>query len=289
MTEGWPAVALGAGFVFAALSARIAVRWAPERLTKSNYAGRPVPVVLGLCLALAVVSAFWVGVGVTGGSRRPSAVDVAVVAVAAGLCGVGFLDDLFGGDARGLVGHVRRLLAGRPTTGILKLLAGVGGAISIAWLDAGATLRIVAGAVLIAVAVNVWNALDVVPGRALKWAGLALVALVPVTWDRPFGLLATGTAGALLAVLPLDLRERGMLGDAGSNPLGLLIGAGLFLALPTPGVLAAAAVVLGLQVAAETITISRLIEAVPPVSWLDKFGRSAEPEESSAKVKSRGD
>jgi hypothetical protein len=64
-----------------------------------------------------------------------------------------------------------------------------------------------------------------------------------------------------------------MLGDTGSNPLGLVSGLGLAVILPTWGVLLAAGVAVALQVAAETVTISRLIEAVPPLRWFDRLGR----------------
>jgi hypothetical protein len=64
-----------------------------------------------------------------------------------------------------------------------------------------------------------------------------------------------------------------MLGDAGSNPLGFIVGTGLAAILPTWGVILAAVMALGLQVAAETVTISRLIEAVPPLRWYDRLGR----------------
>jgi len=35
----------------------------------------------------------------------------------------------------------------------------------------------------------------------------------------------------------------------------------------------AAALALVLQVAAETVTLSRLIDAAPPLAWLDRLGR----------------
>jgi UDP-GlcNAc:undecaprenyl-phosphate GlcNAc-1-phosphate transferase len=131
----------------------------------------------------------------------------------------------------------------------------------------------VAAAVLIAGSINLWNALDVVPGRALKWAAIALVPVLAATVAEPYGVIAGAALGGVAGVLPFDLRERGMLGDAGSNPLGLLVGLGLAVTLPTWGVVVAALAVLALQVAAETVTISRAIEAVPALRWFDRLGR----------------
>jgi len=76
-----------------------------------------------------------------------------------------------------------------------------------------------------------------------------------------------------LVVLPLDLRERGMLGDAGSNPLGFAAGLGLFAVLPDAYVVVAAVCAVALNVLAETVSLSRLIEGVAPLRWLDRLGR----------------
>jgi UDP-GlcNAc:undecaprenyl-phosphate GlcNAc-1-phosphate transferase len=135
---------------------------------------------------------------------------------------------------------------------------------------------VVAAAVLVAACTNVWNALDVVPGRSLKWGLVVLVLSLPRAWLGGGGELPAAALGAAVAVLPFDLLERGMLGDVGSNPLGFLVGTVLVLVLPTPGVVVAAALAVALQVAAETVTISRLIEAAAPVRWFDRLGRRPE-------------
>lgn len=274
----WPLVAFIAGAGLAALVATVLLSVVSARLVRENVAGRPVGAVLGYAL--------WAGVA--GGSLLaatlldPPAGEVAVTvslataSVTAALVAAGALDDLFTGGPRGLTGHLGALVRGRPTTGILKLLVGVGAALVLALHLADDPLRIVGIVVLVALCTNLWNALDVLPGRALKWATVALVPLVAAAWTRPSGGVLAATLGAALVLLPFDLREQGMLGDAGSNPLGFLVGLGLAVVLPTPGLLAAATVALLLQVAAETVTISRLIEAVPPLRWFDRVGRRPE-------------
>ena len=83
--------------------------------------------------------------------------------------------------------------------------------------------------------------------------------------------------GAALLVLPIDVRERGMLGDAGSNVLGFLIGLALFLTLPVWGLVVALLLVLFLHYVAETTTLSRVIDAVAILRWFDALGRRGEP------------
>ena len=64
-----------------------------------------------------------------------------------------------------------------------------------------------------------------------------------------------------------------MLGDAGANLLGFTAGIGLYLSLPAWGIAVAALVVVGLNVLAETVSLTRLIEAAPPLRWFDRLGR----------------
>jgi UDP-GlcNAc:undecaprenyl-phosphate GlcNAc-1-phosphate transferase len=266
-------VALGliVGSALAGILAVLSVTSAPRRLLRENHRGERVPAVLGLALVGGVTLGTLAGGFLQ--QSRPGSVTAALLLGAAVLAATGLLDDLAGDGARGFRGHLGGLARGRPTTGILKLVVGVGAGIVVAALIGGGALRVAAAAILVAVSVNLWNALDVAPGRSLKWAILVLIPVLAVTREAALGVAAAAAAGGSAGVLPFDLTERGMLGDAGSNPLGFVVGTGLAVALPTAGVVAAAAAAVLLQVAAETVTISRLIEAVPPLRWFDRLGR----------------
>lgn len=273
MSGLWPLVALPTGAAASAVTAVVILRRRlPDRVLAVNHAGRTIPRVLGAVLVGASLGAFGLAYVVADGYRLNSW-DVVALASVGALGAAGAVDDLSREGPRGLGPHVSSLLRGRPTTGILKLFVGLSAAIGIAWLAGEGAVRVAAGAVLIGLSINVWNALDVAPGRSLKWGAIALAAVLGPVWGRTYALLAAGTLGAVLGLLPFDLRERGMLGDAGSNPLGLVVGMGLFLALPEPWLVAGAGAALLLQVAAETVTITRLIEATPPLGWLDRLGR----------------
>ncbi|MCQ6349962.1 hypothetical protein NPL98_28810, partial [Bacillus cereus] len=71
---------------------------------------------------------------------------------------------------------------------------------------------------------NLANLLDLRPGRALKVvlppAALLVLAAGEAERPRRGGTLALAALLPGLAALPADLRERGMLGDAGANVLG---------------------------------------------------------------------
>jgi len=184
----------------------------------------------------------------------------------------GLLDDLATGGPRGLRGHLRALVAGHVSTGIVKLftIAAVAVVVAASVEPTRSGGVRVAGAVLIAAATNVWNGLDVRPGRALKFGYLALPALLTCTWPAvPF---APGVALASVLILPWDAREHAMLGDAGANLLGFTVGVAMFDALADQQVVVAAAIGVALNVLAEMATLSRPIEAIPPLRWYDRLG-----------------
>jgi UDP-GlcNAc:undecaprenyl-phosphate GlcNAc-1-phosphate transferase len=276
----WPAAGLLVAALVSAGVAVVALKRPPPPLIRPNQGGRPVPMVLGGALSAGLVAGAYISAsGTAWGSPDPAPITTAMVTglVVLVLVLVGGVDDRFGGTERGFRGHLRSLGRGRPTTGILKLVVGVAAAVVLAFHLADDPVRTVGVALLVALCTNLWNALDVMPGRALKGAVVVLVPVLAVAWSRPSGPVIAATVGAALGVLAFDLRERGMLGDAGSNPLGFLVGMGLAVVLPTPAVLVGAGLALLLQVAAETVTISRLIAAVPPLRWFDRLGRLREP------------
>jgi hypothetical protein len=80
-------------------------------------------------------------------------------------------------------------------------------------------------------------------------------------------------AGAAVALFVPDLRERLMLGDAGSNVLGAAAGLGVVMTTGTVTRIIVLAVVAGLNVASEMVSFSRVIDRVPPLRYADRLGR----------------
>ena len=161
---------------------------------------------------------------------------------------LGFLDDVLGGDERGFRAH----LQARRTTGTLKLVG-----IPLAGL---LRTRSLSGALLFALSANFLNQLDTKPGRALK---AYLLAAVP---------LGAPVRRAVL-LLPYDLRERVMLGDAGSNALGAVLGLKSVGRFHGWGRWAAIGMLAGLTLLGERTSLGRLIERTPGLRELDHLGR----------------
>lgn len=261
-------IAFGSGALLAAGAWRL-VRNPGPRWWKENRRGRRVRVTLGWALAVGLVGL----IGVIGGQLdrvglRASQAGELLGATVVFLAGV--VDDGYGGSVRGLRGHLRALLSGHLTTGGLKLAAAVLAAvITVAWTPRDHLWANLLALIAIAGCTNIWNGLDVAPGRALK--GFLVVAVVLLAVDlKSFLLVCTGAAAAVL--IP-DLRERGMLGDSGANLLGFLAGAEIVRRLPEVWLIPAVLVVIGLNVLAETVTFSRTIETIPPLRWFDRLGR----------------
>jgi hypothetical protein len=124
---------------------------------------------------------------------------------------------------------------------------------------------------LVAGSANLLNLFDLRPGRAIKVAvagGGLLAAACPDA--RP---AAAAPLGAALALLPEDLAERAMLGDAGANALGAMLGAAAAAALPRPARVAVLLVITGLTAASEVVSFTAVIARTPALNWADMLGR----------------
>jgi UDP-GlcNAc:undecaprenyl-phosphate/decaprenyl-phosphate GlcNAc-1-phosphate transferase len=226
----------------------------------------------------------------------------------------GVMDDAYGTAAdRGFAGHISAIVHGRLTTGALKLLgiafvslaaaaSIIGSAASNSASEAGdiplaaselwpwAGWTVVLGGV-IALSANLVNLTDLRPGRALKFYGVCAVALVIIAAASAraslpsAAMLAIALLGPLVAVWPLDAGERGMLGDAGANAAGALLG---FVAAWECGrswpAIVLLIVLFVINLASEKWSFSLLISHSRPLSWIDNVGRhpSSPAEKDSA-------
>ena len=202
--------------------------------TATNYRGLRLPLV-GVLVAL-------------GGSGASARTRTGVTGIAL----LGLADDLWSGPERGFKAHLGK----GSTTGVAKAL-GIP-------LVALATTRSLRKAAVVALAANALNQLDTRPGRALK-AFVAGVALVRGDAARYLPL------AVLLA--PYDLREMTMLGDAGSNALGALLGYGSVGKLTARGQILCIAGLAAFTAAGEARSLGALIERTPILRELDAMGR----------------
>ncbi len=163
---------------------------------------------------------------------------------------IGLADDVWSGPERGFAEHLRS----GSTTGVLKLVA-------IPLVGLAATRR-ASGALIVGLAANALNQLDTAPGRAVKAYLAAALVLGAPKRNAVF-------------LLPYDLREMAMLGDAGSNALGAMLGLKSVSRLTGRGRAAAIAVLAGLTILGERRSLGSLIERAWGLRTVDAAGRRA--------------
>jgi hypothetical protein len=266
LTAGLAAIAARAAY--AALTA--APPGGQARWSRTNHRGEPVTLLEGPAVAAAAVAAAALAPGLSGRGRA------ALATAGAGALAFGCYDDLTGsGTRRGFRGHLGALAHGELTSGAVKI-AGIGATgLAASALVGGPAPDIVINAGLAAGGANLLNLFDLRPGRAIK---VALAAGSLVAAGSPAGRRAAAApAGAAAALLSEDLGERAMLGDAGANALGAMIGVAAAATLSRRTRITALAVITGLTAASEAVSFTKIIERTPPLRWLDMLGRRPVP------------
>jgi UDP-GlcNAc:undecaprenyl-phosphate GlcNAc-1-phosphate transferase len=252
-----------------------------EGFTRENYRGVGLPFPGGIAIAAAGVLAL----GACSAVAKLFDADVfdsgvgSVFDYAVGVALLGLVDDLLGGGSRGWRGHGRAVLRGSFSTGALKAVGSLALAL---WAVPGwgGTGEYLLGVALLVLTTNLFNLLDLRPGRSVKafvllGAGLAIGAWHGHHLWEPVPLWAVGAfAAPAIAVGFFDLRERTMLGDTGANLIGGLAGLWMVLALGPTGQAVALAIVLAITVYGEFRSLNTLVERTPLLRQIDSIGRN---------------
>jgi UDP-N-acetylmuramyl pentapeptide phosphotransferase/UDP-N-acetylglucosamine-1-phosphate transferase len=245
---------------------------------RTNHRGEPVTLLEGPAFVVGAVTA---GVLTPG---LPGRVRAAALLAGAGAGALGAYDDLAGSSSsRGFKGHLSALTRGEVTTGAVKIL-GIGATGLAAAVVAGSPAPSRTGRVLdalvngaiVAGSANLMNLFDLRPGRAIK---VGLITATPLAFGAGAAVVAA-PLGAAAALLPEDLGERAMLGDAGSNALGALLGLAAIRLGRGPR-LAVLAGLVALNGASEFVSFTKVIARTPALNWFDMLGRrpvQAKPE-----------
>jgi UDP-GlcNAc:undecaprenyl-phosphate/decaprenyl-phosphate GlcNAc-1-phosphate transferase len=246
---------------------------------RENFRGRALPTAVGIIIALVVLATDAIVAVIAAAGAEPDAATVEGLRLttftALGFGLLGLLDDLGGaGESGGFAAHLRALAEGRLTTGAIKLFGGAAVAVVVvATREPDSIGRVLADGALVALAANLGNLFDRAPGRTIKVTLVAFLVLVlAVGAER--GLVGVALAvGAGAGLVTADLGERLMLGDAGANVLGAVLGLGVVLTC-SPGVRTVVLVLLAaLNLASEWVSFSRVIAAAPPLRAADRWGR----------------
>lgn len=187
----------------------------------------------------------------------------------------GFVDDVAGNrERRGFLGHFSYLVQQKEfTTGIWK--AGIGGiaAFLAAALYSFSWWNIMINTLLVALTINIFNLFDVCPGRSIKVFFLASLGIIVFIPSYTAHILIYPVAGILAAFAVYDLKGQTMMGDTGSNLIGLAVG----LAVMAGGNILTRMVMviflILLHLAAERYSFSQVINNNRILLSLDRLGR----------------
>lgn len=189
---------------------------------RENFLGEAIPTCLGVGFLPGVLAGSFILALMESTDTRLVLLNVLGFAV---MCLAGTVDDILGNNnVKGLKGHIKNLLHLKLTTGGLKAVFGGVTAVLISAVVSESLLEGVVNCLLVMLFTNLVNLLDLRPGRAVKSFFLLWWSWFFLMPARAHAYLLYPLAGCLVAYLPYDAKRKGMMGDAGSNAIGLSLG-----------------------------------------------------------------
>ena len=236
-----------------------------------NYRGRPVGLGGGAILATGSTVGWLVGYFLGLPPREVGLFTVGSLTMFV----LGAADDRWGDpQVKGFKGHLRRWRQRGGDTALLKAAGAFSLGLAAARLSSGSGWEAIGDALVVALSANAVNLLDLRPGRALK--GFSLGFLLLLISGTSMALLLGPLVAAAVAYAPHDFRERLMLGDSGANLLGVALGLAAALSFSGREQLFVLGGLIVLHLFAEKGSISRLIERVSWLGYMDRLGRPKE-------------
>ncbi|KXG76819.1 MraY family glycosyltransferase [Thermotalea metallivorans] len=238
---------------------------------RNNYKGEPIPVSMGLVfIPAAAVNTLILIIF----AKQSSLLDYLILLTGVFAMGIaGLLDDLLGNrNVTGLKGHVKSLMQNKLTTGGFKAAFGGLIAFTVSIIVSGNLLDIMINTLIIALFTNFINLLDLRPGRAIKGFILSALLLLLYSFSDAHRLFIIGLLGVLFAYFPYDLKAKAMMGDVGSNILGISLGiTSVYANFSTRVVILSFLILLHLYT--EKYSLTAAIERNKLLRFLDQLGR----------------
>lgn len=185
----------------------------------------------------------------------------------------GIIDDTIGNrDVSGLKGHFKSLFKGKLTTGGFKALFGgfVGLIISVS-ISKNIT-DIIINTLIIALSTNLMNLFDLRPGRAIK-VYLVIMITIFITLTGYIKILPLLILPNVLAYFKFDLKAKAMMGDTGSNVLGISIGILMAFGYTLNVRIGWLVFLVLIHLLTEKFSLTKIIEKNKVLNFIDRLGR----------------
>jgi UDP-N-acetylmuramyl pentapeptide phosphotransferase/UDP-N-acetylglucosamine-1-phosphate transferase len=237
---------------------------------RTNFLGKSIPTGLGIAFVPAAMAGGLTLMFLEGTDRELLLLFTFGVTVM-GFAGI--IDDLLGGrSVKGIQGHIGCLAAGELTTGALKAIFGTGAAAVISAYISSGKLEWIVNLIIIALFTNLLNLMDLRPGRAVKSFFFLWGVSYFLKSTTGYAYLMLPLAGCLIAYLPLDVKGKGMMGDSGSNALGIAMGIYYCLCVGLNQKIVIMAALALLQLVFEKYSFTGMVNKSRILRFLDGFG-----------------
>ena len=185
----------------------------------------------------------------------------------------GIIDDTIGNrDVSGLKGHFKSLFKGTLTTGGFKALFGgfVGLIISVS--ISKDIIDIVVNTLVIALSTNLMNLFDLRPRSTIK-VYLVIMITIFFTLSGYIQILPLLILPNVLAYFNFDLKAKAMMGDTGSNVLGISIGILMVLGYTLKVRIVWLVFLVLIHLLTEKFSLTKIIEKNKVLNFIDRLGR----------------
>ena len=185
----------------------------------------------------------------------------------------GILDDIIGNrDVSGLKGHFKSFFKGTLTTGGFKAIFGGFVGILISTAISESIPDIIINTLIIALSTNLMNLLDLRPGRAIK-VYIVIMMVIFITLIGYVKILPLLILPNVLAYFNYDLKAKAMMGDTGSNVLGISIGMLIVFGYSFNVRVSWLAFLVFIHILTEKYSLTKIIENNKILNFIDKLGR----------------
>lgn len=235
---------------------------------RKNYLNHDIPIGLGMVFLFGTLPSFFLFGFLFNEERLLVTLLVLTITLL-----VGFIDDLLGNHSvKGIKGHFLRLIKDKElTSGALKaiVISTVSFFAVIYYWES--SLQFVLNFFILILTTNTFNLLDARPGRTIK--AYLLASILILIFFPQNSIMLVFIMASVLAYAPLDLKGKGMLGDAGSNFLGISLGLELMFKLSVSGKIFITLFLVVLHIYTEKKSLTELIEKISFLKLIDNLGR----------------
>ena len=240
-----------------------------NNIVRKNYKGETIPVSIGIVFLPMII----INSTIIMYHTRDSRIYVYLLGICA-MAFIGIVDDLIGDrEVSGLKGHFKSLLKGKLTTGGFKALFGGLVALLISVSITSNIVDIIINTLIIALFTNFINLLDLRPGRAIKgYISISIVMMISIS-EYFSKLLLVLVVSNVLGYFNWDLKARSMMGDAGSNLLGISLGIICTMNYDFKIRLLILTSLILIHIITEKFSLTKIIENNKLLNYIDKLGR----------------